>query len=140
MMLKSSASRNPLVQRVEKVAVKDETGRMRMAATRKFPVLTTTRLALRAPLAKDVAALQAMFSIPEVTRFNNWPDAPAKAQVERSLRWMSKIFASGKGCAWIIEDRKSKALAGSVRFNSFDKNGGTARSATSCIRISGEKA
>jgi ribosomal-protein-alanine N-acetyltransferase len=92
-----------------------------MAATRKFPALSTPRLTLRAPTPKDVAALQAMFSIPEVTRFNNWPDAPAKAQVERSLRWMSKIFASGNGCAWIIEDRKSKAFAGSIRFNSFDK-------------------
>jgi ribosomal-protein-alanine N-acetyltransferase len=93
-----------------------------MAATRKFPVLSTPRLTLRAPTLKDVAALQAMLSIPDVTRFNNWPDAPAKAQVERSLRWMAKISASGKGCAWIIEDRKSKAFAGSIRFNSFEKN------------------
>jgi ribosomal-protein-alanine N-acetyltransferase len=92
-----------------------------MALSRKFPVLSTKRLTLRAATPKDVSALQAMLSIPEVTRFNNWPDAPAKAQVERSLRWMSKVFASGKGCAWIIEDRKSKAFAGAIRFNSFEK-------------------
>src|ERR1700750_2739606 len=94
---------------------------MRMASSQKFPALSTRRLALRAPTPKDIAALQAMLSIPDVTRFNNWPDAPAKARVERSLRWMSKLFASGKGCAWVIEDRKTEAFAGSIRFNRFDK-------------------
>src|SRR5882672_7198483 len=92
-----------------------------MAATRKFPELSTKRLTLRAPTPADAAAFHAVLSIPEVTRFNNWPDAPAKAQAERSLRWMSKAFASGKGCAWIIEDRKSKEFAGAIRFNSFEK-------------------
>jgi ribosomal-protein-alanine N-acetyltransferase len=92
-----------------------------MAATRKFPVLSTRRLTLRAAMTKDVSAFQALLSIPDVTRFSNWPDAPAKAQVERALRWMSKVHASGKGCAWIIEDRKSKTLAGAIRFNSFEK-------------------
>ena len=42
-------------------------------------------------------------------------------QVERSLRWMAKVHASGKGCAWNIEDRKSNAFVGAIRFNSFDK-------------------
>jgi ribosomal-protein-alanine N-acetyltransferase len=89
-----------------------------MAATRKFPVLSTKRLTLRAATPKDVSALHAMSSIPDVTRFNNWPDAPAQAKVERALRWMSKVHASGKGCAWIIS---SKAFAGAIRFNSFEK-------------------
>jgi ribosomal-protein-alanine N-acetyltransferase len=88
---------------------------------RKFPALTTTRLSLRAPAPKDAAALHALISIPDVTRFSNWPDAPSKAQIERSLRWMSKIHVSGKGCGWIIEDRRSKRLAGAIRFNSIDK-------------------
>jgi ribosomal-protein-alanine N-acetyltransferase len=92
-----------------------------MAATRKFPVLSTKRLSLRAATPKDAPAFQHLFAIPEITRFSNWPDAPAKAQVERSLRWMSKLFASGKGCAWIIEDRESRSFAGAIRFNSFDK-------------------
>src|SRR5882724_6267768 len=94
---------------------------MRMAATRKFPVLSTKRLSLRAATPKDVPAFQRLLAIPEVTRFSNWPDAPAKPQVERALRWMSKVHASGKGCAWIIEDCKSGALAGAIRFNSFEK-------------------
>ena len=88
---------------------------------KKFPSLATARLSLRAPTPKDAAAFHALISIPDVTRFSNWPDAPTKAQIERSMRWMSKIFASGKGCAWIIEDRRSKRLAGALRYNSIDK-------------------
>jgi ribosomal-protein-alanine N-acetyltransferase len=92
-----------------------------MAATRKFPVLSTKRLSLRAATPKDVPAFQHLLAIPEVTRFSNWPDAPVKTQVERALRWMSRVHGSGKGCAWIIEDRKSGALTGAIRFNSLEK-------------------
>jgi RimJ/RimL family protein N-acetyltransferase len=56
-----------------------------------------------------------------MTRFSNWPNAPSEAQVERGLRWMAKLFASGKGCAWIIEHRRSKAVVGAIRFNRIDK-------------------
>jgi ribosomal-protein-alanine N-acetyltransferase len=92
-----------------------------MALSRKFPVLSTKRLTLRAVTPKDVSALRAMLSIPDVTRFNNWPDAPDKTRVERAVRWMSKVHGSGKGCAWIIEVTASKAFAGSIRFNRFEK-------------------
>lgn len=92
-----------------------------MPQIRKFPVLSTKRLTLRAPTMKDVPEFQALLSIPEITRFSNWPDAPPKARVERALRWMSKVHASGKGCAWIIEIADSKALAGAIRFNNFEK-------------------
>jgi ribosomal-protein-alanine N-acetyltransferase len=90
-------------------------------ASRKFPVLSTGRLILRAATAKDVTEFHALLSIPEVTRFNNWPDAPNKTRVEGSLRWMAKVHASGKGCAWIIEVAGSKAIAGAIRFNRFEK-------------------
>jgi RimJ/RimL family protein N-acetyltransferase len=91
------------------------------AKARKFPVLSTKRLTLRAPTLADASAIRAIVSIPAVTRFSNWPDAPTKAQVERGMRWMSKLFASGKGCAWIIEQRHSKTLVGAIRFNRIDK-------------------
>ena len=94
---------------------------MAATASRKYPTLSTTRLILRAPTPKDVSELQALLSIADVTRFSNWPDAPSRTQVERSLRWMSKVHASGKGCAWIIEIGKSKTFAGAIRFNSFEK-------------------
>jgi ribosomal-protein-alanine N-acetyltransferase len=94
---------------------------MSPAASRKFPVLSTRRLTLRAATPKDVSAFQEMLSIPDVTRFSNWPDAPSKTQVERYLRWMAKVYGSGKGCAWIIEINSSNALAGAIRFNRFEK-------------------
>ncbi|QHO73740.1 GNAT family N-acetyltransferase [Bradyrhizobium sp. CCBAU 051011] len=100
---------------------KTDRGNHATAASRKFPVLSTRRLTLRAAMPKDVPAFRALLSIPDVTRFSNWPDTPSTTRVERSLRWMSKIHGSGKGCAWIIEISGSKALAGAIRFNSFEK-------------------
>jgi ribosomal-protein-alanine N-acetyltransferase len=94
---------------------------MRSPAARAFPALSTTRLMLRAPAPADAAPFRAVLVIPEVTRFSNWPDAPTKAQVERYMRWMAKAHAGGKGCAWIIEDRKTRRLIGAIRFNRFDK-------------------
>jgi [ribosomal protein S5]-alanine N-acetyltransferase len=90
-------------------------------AIRKFPKLITDRLNLRAPTAKDAALLRDLLSIPAVTRFSNWPDAPSQIQCEGYVGWMSKLNASGKGCAWLIEDRSSKAFLGSIRFNYFQK-------------------
>jgi ribosomal-protein-alanine N-acetyltransferase len=87
----------------------------------KFPALPTTRLMLRAPTPKDAAAYHALLSIPEVTRLSNTPDAPSKARSEGLVRWMSKLHASGKGCAWIIEDRDAKIVVGAIRYNNFHK-------------------
>jgi [ribosomal protein S5]-alanine N-acetyltransferase len=87
----------------------------------KFPLLSTNRLTLRAPTPKDAAAFGALLSIPAVTRFSNWPDAPSKVQSDRYARWMSKLYASGKGCAWIIEVRDSRIPIGAIRFNRFEK-------------------
>jgi ribosomal-protein-alanine N-acetyltransferase len=94
---------------------------MRSTKGKPFPSLTTQRLTLRRATPKDASAFGALLSMPGVTRFSNWPDKPTKAQSERYARWMSKVHASGKGCAWIIEERKSKALIGAIRFNRFDK-------------------
>ncbi|MBR1199784.1 GNAT family N-acetyltransferase [Bradyrhizobium sp. AUGA SZCCT0158] len=90
-------------------------------ANRKFPALSTKRLTLRAATPKDVPAVRALMSVPDVTRFSNWPDAPSTAQVERSVRWMSRLHGSGKGCGWIIEISGTRALAGAIRFNSIEK-------------------
>lgn len=69
----------------------------------------------------DRVAFHELISIPEVTRFSNWVDAPKMAQIERSLLWMIKIFPKGTGCSWIIEDQTSGRLLGAIRFNSFDR-------------------
>jgi [ribosomal protein S5]-alanine N-acetyltransferase len=99
-----------------------ETHREKMPTTiREFPSLITERLRLRAPDINDAEPFRVLLSIPEVTRFSNWPDAPKKAEVERVMRWMSKLHPSGNGCAWIIEDGASKTVIGAIRFNHFDK-------------------
>jgi ribosomal-protein-alanine N-acetyltransferase len=94
---------------------------MPTAGIHKFPILTTSRLRLRAPEIDDALPFGAVLSIPDVTRFSNWPDAPTKTQAQRFVRWMCKLHASGKGCAWIIEDRVSRSLIGAIRFNRFDE-------------------
>lgn len=89
---------------------------------RKYPVLLTPRLRLRQARAGDAEPFRALLSIPEVTRFSNWPDGPTKSQAERYVRWMGKVFASGRGCAWVIEERsrrRSPLLIGAIRFNYF---------------------
>ncbi len=87
-----------------------------------FPTLETDRLRLREASMDDRDDFHALISIPEVTRFSNWVDAPKMAQIERSLRWMIKIFPKGAGCSWIIEDRASGDLLGAIRFNSIDRH------------------
>jgi ribosomal-protein-alanine N-acetyltransferase len=84
-------------------------------------MLSTVHLTLRAPQAADAAPFRELLSIAEVTHFSNWPDAPSKAQAERFVRWMSKLHASRKGCAWIIEDRDTERAIGAIRFNRFEK-------------------
>jgi [ribosomal protein S5]-alanine N-acetyltransferase len=88
---------------------------------RSFPVLATRQLTLRAPTHADGPAYFALLSIPEVTRFSNVPDAAPNQRVERLLKWMGKLHAAGKGCAWIIEYRTPKIVIGAIRFNWFDK-------------------
>lgn len=93
-----------------------------MAAPKsKFPILLSDRLRLREAVPQDCDAFHAMLSIPEVTRFSDWPDAPKRAQVERSIKWMCKAFTRGTACAWIIEDRASGQLLGAIRFNRINK-------------------
>ncbi|MGV1792190.1 GNAT family N-acetyltransferase [Rhizobium sp. A37_96] len=87
----------------------------------KFPALLTDRLRLREASMDDCDAFQALISIPDVTRFTNWPDAPKKTQMQRYLKWMDKIFSKGTGCAWIIEDRVAGQLLGGIRFNWIDR-------------------
>ena len=90
-------------------------------ADREFPSLTTERLRLRAPNMDDAEAFRALLSIPEVTRYSNWPDAPKQPFGERAMRWMSKPHAGSNGCAWIIEDGTSRAFIGAIRYNRFER-------------------
>lgn len=89
-------------------------------ATKNFPCLHTERLSLRAPTMDDRDAVHTILSFPEVTRFGNLPDAPKRARSERFTSWMCGAFAKGKGCAWIIQDARTRVVIGAVRYNRFD--------------------
>ncbi|NLR98410.1 GNAT family N-acetyltransferase [Rhizobium sp. P38BS-XIX] len=86
-----------------------------------FPELSSERLRLRALTPEDLDAFHELMSIPEVTRFSNWPDAPKKTQMERSLKWIGSMFHKGNGCGWGIEDRISGQLLGGVRLHVIDQ-------------------
>jgi [ribosomal protein S5]-alanine N-acetyltransferase len=86
-----------------------------------FPTLSTARLRLRAVTMDDAPAFQRLLSIPEVTRYNNWPDAPAQEAALQFVRNMSELFGSENGCAWIIEEGTSNEFVGAIRFNYFIK-------------------
>jgi [ribosomal protein S5]-alanine N-acetyltransferase len=90
-------------------------------AANNFPTLLTNRLKLRAVAPVDGAPFFALMSIPEVTRYSNWPDSPTEDQVKEFIRNMSELFAAGSGCAWIIEELSSSAFIGAIRFNYFQK-------------------
>jgi ribosomal-protein-alanine N-acetyltransferase len=85
----------------------------------RFPALATDRLNLREVTAHDARAFGALLSIPEVGRYTNWPERPSDAQALKLVRQMSKLFADGQGCAWIIEDKASNDFVGAIRFNYF---------------------
>jgi hypothetical protein len=72
-------------------------------ADREFPSLTTERLRLRAPRMEDAESFRALLSIPQVTHYSNWTDAPKPPYGERAMRWMAKLHAGKIGCAWVIE-------------------------------------
>jgi ribosomal-protein-alanine N-acetyltransferase len=92
-----------------------------MRNTQPFPALTTERLELRAVDSGDAGFYHALLSIAEVTRFSDLPDAPSLTQAERIVVWMSKLFVGGKGSAWIIEERSTRAPVGAVRINHIHK-------------------
>ena len=93
--------------------------RVTEVSTHHFPVLSTSRLKLRAMAPQDVAEFRALMALPEVTRYSNLPEAPTDDQANEWIRNLSELFPSGKGCAWIIEDRSSAAFIGAVHFNYF---------------------
>ena len=84
-----------------------------------FPILSTKRLKLRAIAPHDAAAFRTLMSIPDVTRYANWPENPTEDQANEWTRNLSDLFPSGRGCAWAIEERSSGAFIGAVHYNYF---------------------
>jgi ribosomal-protein-alanine N-acetyltransferase len=92
-----------------------------MRHTQPFPALATERLELRAVDPSDGGFYHELLSLSEVTRFSDLPDAASPARAARIVTWMSRLFPSGKGCGWIIEERGNGARIGAVRINHIDK-------------------
>jgi ribosomal-protein-alanine N-acetyltransferase len=86
-----------------------------------FPELSTARLRLRELTEDDAPTYRALLHLPEVTRFTNLVLAPDEAAALKTVRNMMEICANGTGCAWAIEDTRSEAFVGVVRFNYFIK-------------------
>ena len=92
-----------------------------MRHTQPFPALATERLELRAINAGDASFYHELLLLAEVTRFSDLPDAASPARATRIVTRMSKLFPSGKGCGWIIQERSNGARVGAVRINHIDK-------------------
>lgn len=90
--------------------------------TTDFPTLSTERLMLRALTLDDAAAFQALLSIPQVTRYSNWPDAPTDDYIHKYIKKRLELFDGGTGCSWTIEDHTSKTFVGAIRFNYLVKD------------------
>jgi ribosomal-protein-alanine N-acetyltransferase len=86
-----------------------------------FPVLATERLELRAVQSSDGSFYHQLLSFAEVTRFSDLPDGATSAQADRFVDWMSKLFSSGGGCAWIIQERSTDTPLGAIRINRIHK-------------------
>src|SRR5260370_16843787 len=86
-----------------------------------FPMLTTERLELRAVLSSDGSFYHQLRSVAEVSRFSDLPDRATSAQADRFVDWMSKLFGSGSGCAWMIQKRSTGTPLGAIRINRIHK-------------------
>jgi [ribosomal protein S5]-alanine N-acetyltransferase len=86
-----------------------------------FPVITTERLKLRSVQSSDGSFYHRLLSVAEVTRFSDLPNGATRAQADRFVDWMSKLFGSGKGCAWMIRKRRTGTPLGAIRINRMHK-------------------
>jgi ribosomal-protein-alanine N-acetyltransferase len=92
-----------------------------MRQAQPFPVLTTERLELRAVQSGDGSFYHQLLSVAEVTRFSDLPDSGTRPQADRFVDWMSKLFSSGSGCAWVIQKRSTGTPLGAIRINRIHK-------------------
>src|ERR1700745_1852103 len=92
-----------------------------MREAQAFPMLTTERLELRAVHSSDGSFYHQLLSFAEVTRFSDLPDGATSAQADRFVDWLQKLFSSGSGCAWMIQQRITGACLGAIRINRIHK-------------------
>jgi hypothetical protein len=122
----------PLVRNVcEAKSTAEET--MPPTASRKFPVLSTRRLTVRARDTKGCACVSGAVVGPRRNAFFQLARCAVHDTGRTFVRWMSKAHGSGK----VVLDHRDQRLKGAgraIRFNSFERKWRGGQSATSCIR------
>lgn len=88
---------------------------------KEFPELATERLTLREPSISDAPRFHEILSLPEVSKFSNIPDSPTLKRSEGFVGWMTKLFAKGNGCGWLIAEKGSSKIIGAIRINAMHK-------------------
>ncbi len=84
------------------------------------PELVTERLRLRAPLARDAAALLAVLGDPEVTRYHNVPTITTLAEARALLERLDQRYAARETIRWAIELAERDEMIGTVGLLRFD--------------------
>ena len=95
-------------------------GALRPAWPRRSPELTTARLRLRAPRARDAAALLAVLGDPAVTGHHNVPILPNLAAARALLARLERRYARRDTIRWAIELVGPGEMIGTVGLLRFD--------------------
>jgi ribosomal-protein-alanine N-acetyltransferase len=90
------------------------------------PELVTERLRLRAPHARDGAALLGVLGDPEVTRYHNMPTLTTLAEAEAALDRLEQRYAARDTIRWAIELVEHGVMIGTVGLLRFDFEHGRA--------------
>ena len=87
------------------------------ASGRRFPRLETARLLLRKIVPSDAAALYAIFSDDEVTRYYDLGTMTDPADAETSVRRMAARHKHGQAIRWAIVRKQDRAFVGTCGFH-----------------------
>ena len=93
------------------------TRRTAMAASQRFPRLETERLLLRKIVPGDAAALYAIFSDDEVTRYYDLGTMTDPADAETMVRRLAARTKHGQAIRWGIVRKQDRAFVGTCGFH-----------------------
>jgi ribosomal-protein-alanine N-acetyltransferase len=81
-----------------------------------FPELNTERLRLRQVTPGDADALLAHYADAEMLRYMDFGAPTSLAQARGIVDWGLYLWEVGEGILWVIEERQSGALAGTLNY------------------------
>ncbi|PTL81257.1 GNAT family N-acetyltransferase [Vitiosangium sp. GDMCC 1.1324] len=85
-----------------------------------LPTLETSRLRLRWLTEADIPALYELFSHPEVTRYWSWAAYTERAQAEKLLRNIHRLFAERSLFNWGIARREDDRVVGTCTLSDLN--------------------